>query len=139
MKYYSIAVLLTFNLTLFAQSGIYKLEINNKDQTVVKWTLTLNEDGAFLYHFFRDISAVSKSSNEVNFYGKGTWVLDGKLFKFRCNDDDLSGQYTVNLNNSKARYITKSPRDKSDKVVKTALLFFESETTHIKGLELYKE
>jgi hypothetical protein len=50
--------------------------------------------------------------------------------------DDLEGKYTVNLNNSKARYITKSPINKSDKVVKKALLFYES--FQIKGLELFK-
>lgn len=52
---------------------------------------------------------------------------------------DFNEKYTVNLNNSKARYITKSPRDKSEKVIKTALRFYESEAFAIKGLELVKE
>ena len=47
--------------------------------------------------------------------------------------------YTMNFSNSKARYITKSPRDKSDKVLKTSLRFYESDIFHIKGLELFKE
>jgi hypothetical protein len=43
---------------MFAQSGVYVKEPINIDGTKIKWTLTLDEDGTFLYHFFRDISAV---------------------------------------------------------------------------------
>jgi len=123
---------------LFAQSGVYVNEPKNFDGTKVKWTLTLNEDGTFLYHFLRDISAISKVNTEENYYGKGTWILEGKLVILLSKDrDNLDGKYTKNLNNSKARYITKSPRDTSDKVVKTALRFYES--VELKGLELFKE
>ena len=80
-----------------------------------------------------------KLNKEENFYGKGTWILEGKIVTLLSENEDLNEHYTVNLNNSKARYITKSPRDKSDKIVKTALRFYESETSYIKGLELYKE
>jgi len=123
---------------LFAQSGVYKKEPKNFDGTKIKRTLTLNEDGTFLYHFLRDVSAVSKVNTEENYYGKGTWIGEGKsVVLFSKETDNLNGLYTENLNNSKARYITKSPRDTSDKVVKTALRFYESE--NIKGLELFKE
>ncbi len=124
---------------MIAQSGVYVNEPKNSDGTKIKWTLTLNEDGTFIYHFLRDLSAISKPNKEENFYGKGTWVLEGKIVTLLSKNEDLNEHYTVNLNNSKARYITKSPRDKSDKIVKTALRFYESETSHIKGLELYKE
>jgi len=123
---------------LFAQSGVYVNEPKNFDGTKVKWTLTLNEDGTFLYHFLRDISAISKVNTEENYYGKGTWILEGRSVILLSKDtDNLDGKYTKNLNNSKARYITKSPRDTSDKVVKTALRFYES--VELKGLELFKE
>ena len=123
---------------LFAQSGVYKKEPKNFDGTKIKRTLTLNEDGTFLYHFLRDISAISKVNTEENYYGKGTWILEGKSVILLSKDrDNLDGKYTKNLNNSKARYITKSPRDTSDKVVKTALRFYES--VELKGLELFKE
>jgi len=123
-----------------AQSGVYVNEPKNTDGTIVKWTLTLNEDGTFLYHFLRDLSAISKPNKEENYYGKGTWVLEGKSVIFFSNEsDNLVGSYTLNLNNSKARYITKSPRDKTDKVVETALQFYESETFHIKGLKVTKK
>lgn len=140
MNYFlKIVVLLAFHLNMSAQSGVYIKEPINIDGTKVKWTLTLDEDGTFLYHFFRDISAISKPNTEENYYGEGTWTVEEKIVTLFSNEtDNLEGQYTVNLNNSKARYITKSPRDKSDKVIKTALLFYESETYHIKGLELFK-
>lgn len=132
--------LLIYHFNVFAQSGVYIKEPNSNDGTKLKWTLSLLDDGTFLYHFFRDISAISKSNGEENYYGKGTWSLIGDSIVLFSNDEDnLKEQYTLNLNNSKARYITKSPRDKSIKVVKTALLFYESETFHIKGLELIKE
>ena len=139
MKCHLIVVLLSLNLSVVAQSGIYVKELVTTDEIKIKWTLALHEDGTFLYHFLRDLSAISKANTEENFYGKGTWDLDGKSVIFYSNEGDLNGQYTVNLKNSKARYITKSPRDKSDKIVKTALLFYESETFHVKGLELYKD
>ena len=124
--------------SVFSQSGIYVYEPKNSEGTIIKWTLTLNEDGTFLYHFLRDLSAISKLSTEENYYGKGTWVLEGKTVILSSKKDDLNEQYTVNLNNSKARYITKSPRDTTDRVIKTGLRFYEPETSHIKGLELFK-
>ncbi len=125
-------------INMFAQSGVYVKEPINNDGTKIKWTLSLHPDGTFLYHFLRDLSAISKPNKEENFYGKGTWIFEGKtVILFSKVGDNVNGQYTVNLNNSKARYITKSPRDTSDKVVKTALLFYES--SHIKGLELVQE
>jgi len=123
---------------VLAQSGVYVNKPNNSDGAIIKWTLTLNEDGTFLYHFLRDISAISKVNTEENYYGKGTWILEGKSVILLSKDtDNMDGKYTKNLNNSKARYITKSPRDTSDKVVKTALRFYES--IELKGLELFKE
>jgi hypothetical protein len=120
-----------------AQSGIYVNEPKNTDGTIVKWTITLNVDGTFLYHFLRDLSAISKPNKEENFYGKGTWVLEGKsVIFFSSESDKIDETYSVNLNNSKARYITKSPRDKTDKVVETALHFYES--YQVKGLKVTK-
>ena len=125
---------------VFAQSGVYINEPKNTDDTKIKWTLTLHEDGTFLYHFLRDLSAISKANTEENYYGKGTWVFEGNsVVLFSKESDNLKDTYTLNLNNSKARYITKSPRDKSDKVIKTALRFYESDTFHITGLQLNKQ
>lgn len=138
MKLGILILFLLFSINLFAQSGVYVKEPINNDGTKIKWTLELNSDGTFLYHFLRDLSAVSKVNTEENYYGKGTWTFEGKIVTLFSNEDDnFNGHYTLNLNNSKARYITKSPRDKSDKIVKTAIRFYESET--IKGLELFQK
>ena len=77
---------------------------------------------------------------EENFYGKGTWKAEGNLvFFYTDKKTEMDEKYKINFTNSKARYITKSPRDKSDKIVKTALRFYESDLFYIKGLELFKE
>lgn len=126
---------------IYAQSGVYSIYANNgKDGTKIKWTLTLNENGTFLYHFLRDLSSISKANSEENFYGKGTWKAEKNLVYFYTDKEtDLDDMYNIDFTNSKARYITKSPRDKSDKVIKIALRFYESNLVYIKGLELFKE
>lgn len=127
---------------IHAQSGVYSIDHANnvKDGTKIKWTLTLNENGRFSYHFLRDLSSVSKANSEENFYGKGTWKAEKNVVYFRTDKEtDLDDKYTIDFTNSKARYITKSSRDKSDKVEKTALRFYESNLFYIKGLELFKE
>jgi hypothetical protein len=142
MKQLFLVFLLLTCCHVFSQAGVYVIDHTNDriDGTKTKWTLTLNEDGTFLYHFLRDISAVSKANKEENYYAKGTWKLEGKIVTLFSEEKQNPNQlYTLNLNKSKARYITKSPRDKSDKVIKTALRFYESETFHIIGLELFKE
>lgn len=132
-----ITVLVTLNV--FSQAGVYTRgsEDPKVDGTIFKFTITLNQDGTFLYHFLRDLAGVGNP--EEHFYGKGTWKKEEKVIMFFSNKEDLNEEYTVNLNNSKARYITKSPRDKSDKIVKTALRFYDSERFHIPGLIVFKE
>ena len=134
-----IILLLVFTIKGFAQSGIYTRGTTTPkaDGTIIKWTVSLNQNGTFLYHFLRDI--VGEMNPEENFYGKGTWKAVGKIVSFYAKPLDFNDEFTVNLNNSKARYITKSPRDKSDKIVKTALRFYESETFHITGLTVFKD
>lgn len=125
-----------------AQSGVYIIDHTQDmvDNTKTKWTLTLNEDGTFRYHFLRDLSAVSKANTEENFYGKGSWKADKNIvFFYSDKKNDLNEKHTIDFTNSKARYTTKSPRDTSDKIVKTSIRFYESDIFYIKGLELFKE
>lgn len=123
---------------LFAQSGVYKIDNNDKriDGTIIKWTLTLNEEGTFLYNFYRKI----KGGIHENFYGKGTWNAEKNLLFFSSEKEaDLDEKYIYDFTNTKARWITKSPRDLSDKEVKESLLFYESDLSVIKGLKFYKK
>ncbi len=138
-KWFVIIVIILSSFNVFSQAGVYTRGASDprEDGTISKWTITLNQDSTFLYHYLRVAGA---GNPEENFYGKGTWQKEGKIVVFSSNKKtDFNEKYTVNLNNSKARYITKSPRDKSDKVVKTALRFYESETFHIEGLTVFKE
>ncbi|MGC1204402.1 MAG: hypothetical protein WA839_05910 [Flavobacteriaceae bacterium] len=124
---------------VFSQAGVYVIDHTKDmiDGSKTKWTLTLNEDGTFLYNFYRNVKGGIPA--EENFYGKGTWKVEGKIVSFYAKPSDVNDEFSVNLNNSKAKYINKSPRDRTDKIVKTALRFYESETSHITGLELFKE
>ncbi len=139
--------LLFTSIYAFSQVGTYIHHPKNNDGTVIKWTLNLNADGTFQYHFLRDLSAVSKVNNEENFRCDGTWKLEGKSIIFsseeveivNTNKEGHQHKSTLNFNGTKARYITKSPRDTSNRIIKTALLFYESETFHIEGLKLFKE
>ena len=45
----------------------------------------------------------------------------------------------MDFTGSKARFNKKSPRDKSDKIVKESIRFYESDLSEIKGLELFKK
>jgi len=51
----------------------------------------------------------------------------------------LNEKYIYDFTNTKARWITKSPRDLSGKEVKESLLFYESDLSVIKGLKFYKK
>jgi len=130
--------------SVFEQAGVYVIDNNYKrkdiDETIMKWTLTLNEEGTFIYHFIRDLSAISKPNMEENFYGKGTWKAEKNLiFFYSDKEKDLNEKYIYDFTNTKARWITKSPRDLSGKEVKESLLFYESDLSVIKGLKFYKK
>jgi len=143
MKQLFFMVVVFMCTSLFAQSGVYVIDNNDKradgDGTIMKWTLTLNEDGTFLYHFLRDLSAISKPNREENFYGKGTWKTEKNLVFFSSDKEtDLDEKYIYDFTNTKARWIKKSPRDLSDRIVKEALLFYESDLWVIERLNFIK-
>lgn len=138
MKYLILISFFFLNLSVFGQSGVYGKEPKLTDGNKIKWTLSINQDGTFLYHFFRDLAG--ELNPEENFYGKGTWEFDKNNIVLTTNKEtDLDEIYTMDFTNSKARYTTKSPRDTSNRMVKTSLRFYESDIFHIKGLELFKE
>lgn len=137
LKYLLVLLVLTVSFNMFSQSGTYVREPKLNDGSIIKWTLSLNEDGTFLYHFFRDLAGTLNP--EGHYYGKGIWESEGLLVYFKSDTSSLNDEFTVNLNNSKARIKRKSPRDTSDKIVMTSIWFYESESDVIKGLKLFKE
>ena len=141
MKLLITSFLLIFNLTLFAQSnnfaGDYSRSLGEKGKHIIEYKLTLNQDGTFLFHSYTKIQGGIPP--EVNKYGKGKWSEKDNLITFSSNkQEDFDERYTLDFNNSKARFITKNSRDKSDKIVKTRLAFIESEIPWMQRIDIFK-
>lgn len=127
--------------TLFSQEqevvGDYKLTLETKDGSVFDYELTLSQDGAFSFHYYSNI----KQGNppEINKYGKGKWTVKDKVVTFFSDKQkDLNEKYTLDFTNSKARFITKSQRDKTDQVIITRLKFLTSDIPWMKTIEMPK-
>ena len=142
MKNIVLISFLIFTISFYAQNddfvGVYKktFELNN-DGGVIDYKLTLNVDGTFLYYYYRKL-ATSKLKEDL--YGKGIWEVNKKnvLFFYTTAETDLDEKYSLDFTGSKARYITKSPRDKSDRDIKTNIRFYDTELKILKGIKLFK-
>ena len=141
MKLLLTTLLVLFNLTTFAQSngfaGDYNRTLNTTENDMFDYKLTLNQDGTFVFHYY---SKIKKGiPTEVNKYGKGKWTAKDNVITFSSNkQEDFDEKYTLDFTNSKARFVTKNPRDKSDRIIKTKLTFVESEIFWMQGLDVFK-
>ncbi|AWH74491.1 hypothetical protein DCS32_10070 [Dokdonia sp. Dokd-P16] len=121
-------------------SGVYKkggktINVNIVPKTsVITWSLTLSPNGRFEYHNFRQL----KGQKEEHWWARGNWKLKGKIVLFTTTEDDINHQFTIDLNNTKARFFKKSPRSKSPKIQPTYIQFFESDYSLTKNLKLPK-
>lgn len=141
MKHIIILFFLIFNFTLSAQSnqfaGDYTRTLSEEGKHIIEYKLTLNQDGTFLFHYYRKLQGGTPP--EENKYGKGKWSVKDNVITFSANkNEDLDAKNTLDFTNSKARFVTKNPRDKSDKVVKTKLQFLESEIPWMKKIDIFK-
>jgi len=141
MKQILTTLLLIFNITLFAQSnnfaGNYTRSLSAEGKHIIEYKLTLNQDGTFEFHYYTKLQGGSPP--EVNKYGKGKWSVKDNMITFSANKkEDIDEKYTLDFNKSTARFVTKNPRDKSDKVVKTKLQFLESEIFWMKRIDIFK-
>ncbi|MEZ4801668.1 MAG: hypothetical protein R2797_02765 [Gelidibacter sp.] len=134
-------LLLLFSLAsstvqMFAQTnvekvaGTYEIKFEATNGLIIE-TLTLNSDGTYVFHAYERID--QRLSLEGNKYGKGRWMLNTKTITFVTSKEDLDDKHSLDFTNSKARFIIKSPRDTSDRMVKTALQFYESKTDWLTG------
>lgn len=128
-----IAFTLIISSTLQSQTvdGTYELKVG----TILIDTLILKPDGTFTYHRYQKFD---NPNPDKNLYINGTWKVEKNIVTFYAEVKKDLDSKPLNFNNSKARFISKSPRDTSDKVVKTALKFYESEIFWIKALEVFK-
>lgn len=141
MKLLLTAFLLISNLTLFAQSnqfaGDYSRSLSEDPKHIIEYKLTLNQDGTFEFHSYQKIQGGIPP--EVNRYGKGKWTAKDNVITFSIDrKEDLNEKYTLDFTNSTARFITKNPRDKSNKVVKTKLQFLASEIPWLERVDIFK-
>jgi len=142
MKRIILILILVISTTITAQTekyvGNYVAHFDFNENGVITYTLKLKPDGSFTFHNYRKIST---KNPEENSYGKGTWKVekDNVLYFYTDTTTELGKKNTINFTNTKARFITKSPRDKSDKIVKTKLKFYDSEIPWVKGWELFKK
>ncbi|MBW1656493.1 copper resistance protein NlpE N-terminal domain-containing protein [Flavobacterium quisquiliarum] len=143
MKLILTALLLIFNLiTAVAQSnpvaGDYTRSLSDTERKhIIEYKLTLNQDGTFEFHSYSKVQGGIPP--EGNKYGKGKWTAKDNLITFSSDKkEDLNEKYTLDFNNSTARFVTKNPRDKSDKVVQTKLQFLESGLFWMKRIDIFK-
>lgn len=134
-------LILISSFNSFAQidkvSGDYKLAIETKDNNTLEYQLNLSQDGTFTFHYYSNIK--NGIPPEVNKYGKGKWTIENNVISFFSDkQQDIDNKYTLDFTNSKARFITKSPRDKTDQIIKTRLQFLKSDIFWMAKIELFK-
>jgi hypothetical protein len=134
-------LLILSNLTLFSQvdkvAGDYTLTLGTGESHLLKYNLTLNDDGTFFFHYFSNIK--NGIPREVNKYGKGKWTVENKVISFFCDKQkDLDEKHTLDFTASKARFVIKSPRDKTDQIIKTRLKFLETGIFWMERIEMFK-
>ncbi len=141
MKYLFCVTFLLCAILVNAQDvvGTYQFESGSDDSNEykLKRTLQLHPDGRFTYYNYRYID--KSSPKETHTYGRGTWIKEGKVIIFNSDDSDLDTKFTLNFSGTKARFIYKSLRDKSDRIIKTSIQFYETEIGILKGLKLIKQ
>jgi len=127
-------------ISCFAQDSsvgeMYQRTYPIQNGGVIEYTLSLQPDGTFDFHFYRNI--ICGTCVEENYFGKGSWSTEKNVYYFKSEATHLDEKYTLSLNNSKARSNKPSPRNKSPKIKKEAIRFYASEISWIKGMELFK-
>ncbi|MFH6966760.1 hypothetical protein [Flavobacterium sp. FlaQc-28] len=142
MKLILSILLFIFNSILFAQSsqfaGDYTRSLSDDGkQHIIEYKLSLNPDGTFEFHSYSKIQGGTPP--ESNKYGKGKWTVKDNMVTFSTNKkEDLNEKYTLDFNTSKARFVTKNPRDKTDQIVKTKLQFLDSQIPWMKKIDIFK-
>jgi len=139
MKHFFTLVVFVFSITVVAQSkehaGQYYKESKGEDYLETN-KLTLNPNGTFLFHHYRYLEK-GTPKEEVK-YGKGTWTSNKRLIFLKTVESDIDATHVLNLNNSKLRFDTKSPRDTSNRDIKTSVRFYASDIFWLKGRTLLK-
>lgn len=141
MKAILIFQILISSFTSFSQSdkvvGDYMLKLETVDNNLLEYKLTLSQDGTFNFHYYSNIK--NGIPPEVHKYGRGKWTVENNVISFFSDKQkDIDDKNTLDFSNSKARFITKSTRDKTDQIIKTRLQFLKSEIFWMARIEILK-
>nr|WP_315145080.1 hypothetical protein [uncultured Flavobacterium sp.] len=141
MKVIFTILILVSSLTSFSQTdkviGDYKRVIESIENNIFEYELTLSQDGTFLFHYYSNIK--QGIPPEVNKYGKGKWTIENNVISFFSDKQkDIDNTNTLDFTNSKARFIIKSPRNKTDEIIKTRIQFLKSEIFWMEKIEIFK-
>ncbi|WP_047549619.1 hypothetical protein [Psychroserpens sp. Hel_I_66] len=137
MKHLLLLLFLFHAFILNAQdvAGVYQIKSDTDEFSHIR-KLTLNHDGTFEFYHYRFIA--NGIPKETRSYGKGTWTLENKVITFSAEASDLDSKYTLDFNNSKARFNTKSPRDKTNRVFADFIIFYKTDVVLAQRLKLFK-
>jgi hypothetical protein len=115
--------------------GVYQMKTDSDGFSLIR-KLTLNADGTFEFYNYRFIEkGIPKITRS---YGKGTWTKNKKVITFSTEASDVDSKYTLDFNNSKARFNSKSPRDKTNRVFAEFIVFYETDVFIAQRLKLFK-
>jgi len=133
MKNFLFIALMMSCLYSCSQSHDIAGEYESKSESSI-FLLKLYPSGAF--HFDSYNSGFQGLPAEPSISGRGTWRAENDVIYFGTNADmDIDHNYTLNFNDTKARF--KNESSSNDKAI-VKLEFFESGIFWINGIELKK-
>ncbi|WP_281228655.1 hypothetical protein [Flavobacterium aquiphilum] len=141
MKKILTILILISSLTSFGQSetvfGDYSRNYKTNDNNIFEYKLTLSQDGTFSFHYYSNLK--QRTPQEENKSAKGKWEIKDNVISFfsekktNTNEKDI-----LDFTNSKARFFTKSPRNKTDQIIKTRIQFLKSDIFWMEKIEMFK-
>lgn len=138
MKKHIFIVFLLISFCATAQTKSYAGTYNfQKGSEKFKQNLTLNQDGTFVFYSYEFHE--SGIPQEKHFYAKGSWKQEKKIIYFSTKPSDFNNKYTVDFNKAKARYDSKSSRDKSNRDIKTSIRFYDCDVFWVQGKTFFKD
>ncbi|MBD0823087.1 hypothetical protein [Aestuariibaculum marinum] len=141
MKEIICILIFAFHLNVLGQDdvlvGKYEFTLGKEESHLIVYTLMLNHDGTFIFHSYNKINSGNQPA--VKKYGKGNWTYEDKVVSFFTDKaKHFDEKYTLDFNDTKAGFVFKSPRDKTDRVIQTRLQFFASKMFWIESIEMFK-
>lgn len=116
--------------------GVYYNKWEAPSGESLAYTLHLHDDGTFVFSSDR---TYLDAYPDQTLKAKGTWQMDGHLLILEADEDQSEhSEFAGDLNKSKARYLSLSPRNPKFNLVKPSFKFFESNIFFAKDMELFK-